>query len=252
MDLTAVSGPVSELLDRSVGAEEYVIRAAADGSDADGLIDLNTIDFDALAARLAGKKRSGAKRLAKQVGDRIESSARKNPTRLDLVEKLRQLIDAYNAGGLNVDEMLRRLRSLSQQLSEDEQRTAREGLSEPELAVFDLLTRPDPLLTEEQRGEVKRIARKLMEHITERLVLDWRKKAETRAAARVLAGDVLDELPDAYDAETWQRKSDAVFNHIFASYYDDGHSVYHDAPGAVAVARHRRRWTCRSSSTSCR
>lgn len=51
----------------------------------------------------------------------------------------------------------------------------------------------------------------------------------------MLAGDVLNELPDAYDAETWQRKSDAVFNHIFASYYDDGHSVYHDAPGAVAV-----------------
>ena len=142
---------------------------------------------------------------------------------------------------MNVDEMLRRLQALSRDLSDDERRTVSEGLSEPELAVFDLLTKPDPVLTEEQRAEVKAVARKLMEHITERLVLDWRKKAETREAARVLVKDVPDELPDAYDPETWQRKTDAVFNHIFASYYDDGHSVYdEDAAdshrGAVAVA----------------
>jgi len=132
------------------------------------------------------------------------------------------------------------LQALSRDLSDDEKRTVIEGLSEPELAVFDLLTKPDPLLTEEQRAEVKAVARKLMEHITERLVLDWRKKAETREAARVLVKDVLDELPDAYDPETWQRKTDAVFNHIFASYYDDGNSVYdEDAAasdrGAVAI-----------------
>jgi type I restriction enzyme R subunit len=238
-DLSSISGPVSELLDRSVGAEEYVIRAAAEGSDTDGLVDLNAIDFDALAARLAGRKRSGVQRIAKQVGDQVEASARRNPARLDLVEKLRQLIDAYNMGSLNLDEMLRRLQSLSQQLSDDEQRTASEGLSEPELAIFDLLTKPDPVLTEEQRVEVKAVARKLMEHITERLVLDWRKKAQTREAARVLVKDILEELPDAYDPETWQRKSDVVFNHIFASYYDDGHSVYDEEAasiGGTAVA----------------
>jgi type I restriction enzyme R subunit len=215
-DITAVSGPVGELLDRSVGAEEYVIRAAAEGSDTDSLIDLNAIDFDAIAARLAGRKRTATQRLIRQLGDQVEASARRNPSRLDLVEKLRKLIDEYNLGSLNVDEVLRRLQSLSQQLSEEEKRIASEGLSEPELAVFDLLTKPDPELTDEQREEVKRIAHKLMEHITDRLVLDWRKKAETREAARVLVKDVLDELPDAYDPKTWERKADAVFNHIFA------------------------------------
>jgi type I restriction enzyme, R subunit len=237
-DLSVVSGAVSELIDRSVGAEEYVIRAAADASDGLALIDLNTIDFDALSARLAGRKRSGAQRLTRQLGDRIEASARRNPTRLNLVERLRELIDAYNAGSMNVDELLRRLQALSQQLSDEEQRTAREGLSEPELAIFDLLTKPDPVLTEEQRAEVKRIARKLMEHITERLVLDWRKKVETREAARSLVRDVLEELPDVYDTDTWERKSDAVFDHIFASYYDDGGSVYEESAdvGSIAVA----------------
>jgi type I restriction enzyme, R subunit len=234
-DLSHVSGPVQDLLDRSVGAEEYVIRAAADGADGETLVDLNTIDFNALAARLAGRKRSSVQRLMGELGTRVNEAARRNPTRLDLVEQLRKLIDEYNADSLNVDEMLRRLQALSLGLSGEEQRTAREGLSEPELAVFDLLTKPDPVLSDEQRDEVKRVARKLMDHIQDRLVLDWRRKAETREAARGLVKDILDELPDAYDPPLWERKADLVFNHIFASYYDNGHSVY-EAPGAPARA----------------
>ena len=227
-DLSHVAGAVTELLDRSVGAEEYVIRAAADGSDPDALIDLNAIDFDALAARLAGRTLSSTRRLIGQLSQQVEAAAQRNPTRLGLVERLHELIESYNAGSFNVDEMLRRLQLLSRELSDDEQRTVKEGLSEPELAVFDLLTKPDPTLSEDERQQVKAIAHKLMAHIQDRLVLDWRKKVETREAARVLVKEVLDELPDAYDPEIWERKTEIVFNHIFASYYDDGASVYDD------------------------
>jgi type I restriction enzyme R subunit len=234
-DLSEVSGAVEELLDRSVGAEEYVIRATADGADAGELIDLNAIDFDGLAARLAGKKRSSVRRITGQISTQVEAAALRNPSRLELVKRLRALIDEYNAGSLNVDEMLRRLQSLSRDLSEEEERAVREGLSEPELAVFDLLTKPDPELTDDERDEVKRIARKLMEHIQDKLVLDWRRKAETREAARVLVKDVLDELPEAYKPEIWERKAEIVFSHIFASFYDDGASVYEE-PVPVAMA----------------
>jgi type I restriction enzyme, R subunit len=188
-----------------------------------------------LAARLAGRKRSGVRTLAGRLEKQVDDAARRNPSRLDLVERLRALIDEYNAGSLNVDEMLRRLQALSQQLSVEEQRTVREGLSEPELAVFDLLTRPDPVLTDDEQAEVRKVARKLMRHIEEKLVLDWRKKAETREAARVLVKDILDELPDAYDPETFDRKCEIVFNHIFASYFDDGRSVYDEGAPTEAV-----------------
>ncbi len=202
------------------------------------LIDLNAIDFDALATRLAGRKRSSARRLIGQLEMSAEAAAQRNPSRRDLVEQLRRLIDDYNAGSFNVDEMLRRLQALSRQLSEEEQRTAREGLAEPELAVFDLLTRPDPVLTDEEREVVKRVARKLMEHIQDRLVLDWRRKAQTREAARSLVKDILEELPEEpYGPEVWERKAGIVFDHIFASYYDDGGSVYETSePGVDVVA----------------
>jgi type I restriction enzyme, R subunit len=87
-DISEVADAVDALLDRSVGAEEYVIRAAAEGVDPDPLIDLGKIDFGALAARFAGRKRSETERLASLLRDRAIGAARKNPTRHELVERI--------------------------------------------------------------------------------------------------------------------------------------------------------------------
>ncbi len=69
-DLTAVADAVDALLDRSVGAEEYVIRAAAEGIEPDPFIDLSQIDFDVLAAKFAGRKRAETDRLAALLKER--------------------------------------------------------------------------------------------------------------------------------------------------------------------------------------
>ncbi len=117
-DIDAVADAVDALLDRSVGAEEYVIRAAAEGSEPDPLIDLSQIDFDALAARFAGRKRAETDRLAAAAaGSGPSAPPLRNPTRYDLVERIEQLIADYNAGSLNIDEYLRRLIELSQTLT---------------------------------------------------------------------------------------------------------------------------------------
>ncbi len=42
----------------------------------------------------------------------------------------------------------------------------------------------------------------------------------------MLVGEVLEDLPEIYDPDLWARKADAVFDHIFASYHDDGTSIY--------------------------
>lgn len=63
-DVEAIADAVDALLDRSIGAEEYVIRAAAEGSEPEPPIDLSQIDFDALAASFAGRKRAETDRLA--------------------------------------------------------------------------------------------------------------------------------------------------------------------------------------------
>jgi type I restriction enzyme, R subunit len=229
-DITTVSDAVDALLDRSVGAEEYVIRAAAEGTQPDPLIDLSKIDFDALAAKFAGRKRAETDKLASLLRERAIAAARKNPTRYDLVERIEELIAQYNEGSVNIDEFLRQLVLFSQDFTIEEQRVVTEDMSEEELAVFDLLTKPEPPLTEAERAGVKAVAKKLLRHIQEKLVLDWRKKVATFDAMRVEIKDVLDaDLPaDPYPQELFEAKVQSVFDHIVSSFGDDGESVYDD------------------------
>lgn len=229
-DLDEITDAVDELLDRSVGAEEYVIRAAAEGSEPDPLIDLSQIDFDALSAAFAGRKRAETDRLAALLRQRTVGAATRNPTRYDLVERIEELITKYNAGSLNIDEYLRRLIELSKSLTDEEQRVVSEGLTEEELAIFDLLTKPEPVLTDAERDVVKASAKRLLAHLHDKLVLDWRRKAATTADVWSSIRSVLDaDLPaDPYPPEVFDAKVQAVFDHIATAYGDDGQSVYDD------------------------
>ena len=225
-DISGVMDSVSELLDRSVAANEYVIPTA----EADPLIDLNQLDFDQLILRFEGRKRTAAKAIEKNIEERLDDAVRQNPTRLDLAERFRRLIDEYNAGTHNLEEFLRRLKAINDELTDEEQRAVREGATEEELAIFDLLTKPEPELTRAQAIEVNSAAKKLLDRIADELVLDWKRKQQTRSAVRVAVLDVLnDELPDVYGPELFNRKVDTVYEHIYASYHNDGTNIY-DTP----------------------
>ena len=222
-DISGVMDSVSELLDRSVAANEYIIPTA----DAEPLIDLNQLDFKRLIGRFEGRKRTAAKAIKENIEDRLNDAERKNPTRRDLAERFRRLIDEYNAGTHNLEEFLRRLKAINDELTEEEQRAVREGITEEELAIFDLLTKPEPDLTRAQAIEVKGAAKKLLDRIADELVLDWKRKQQTRSAVKTTVKDILDaELPDVYERELFDRKVNAVYEHIYASYYDNGESVY--------------------------
>ena len=238
-DLDDVADAVDALLDRSVGAEEYVIRAAAEGIEPDPLIDLSQIDFDALSAQFAGRKRAETDRLASLLRQRAVSAARRNPTRFDLVERIEELIASYNAGSLNIDEYLRRLISLSHDLSAEERRVVVEDMTEEELALFDLLTKPDPILDDAERELVKASAKRLLAHLHDKLVLDWRRRAATTSEVRTTIRDVLDaDLPaDPYPPEVFDAKVQAVFDHILSAYGDDGSTVYGGDHEAATTGR---------------
>jgi type I restriction enzyme R subunit len=227
-DLAAVSDAVDALLDRSVGAEEYVIRAAAEGAKPDPLIDLSLIDFDGLAAKFAGRKRAETDRLAQLLRQQAISAAMRNPTRYELVQRIEQLIADYNAGSVNIDEYLHRLIELSQTLTKEEARSVREGMTEEELAIFDLLTQPDPVLTADERETVKASARQLLRHLHDKLVQDWRRKVAATNDVNSTIRRVLDqELPEVpYTPDIFISKVQIVFDHVLTAYGDNGESAY--------------------------
>jgi len=235
VDVSRVLDRVQELLDESVAANPYLIREPRSPYEADdtltGRIDLNAIDWPAVAERFAaGKKRTEVERLRALVRAKVEELARLNPTRAEWLERFQELIEEYNAGSLNVEAFFQQLLSFTESLNGEELRGLAEGLNDEQLAIYDLLTRPgpDPDLTEAERKDIKRVAEDLLATLKrDKLVLDWRKGQRTRAAVQVEIEKELDGgLPKAYDAALFQQKADAVFAHVFDSYWDDGRSVY--------------------------
>ena len=106
--------------------------------------------------------------------------------------------------------------ALSRALNDEQQRHVREHLTENELTVFDILTRPGPDLTAEEREVVKKVARQLLERVNSALVLDWREKAQARAQVRLTIEDVLDEgLPRSYSPDLYRQKCSVLFEHVF-------------------------------------
>ena len=149
-----------------------------------------------------------------------------NRTRADYLTKFEDLIESYNAGSRNIEELFRELVALSRSLSDEQDRHVRENLTEEELTVFDILTRPGPDLTTEEREEVKKVTKDLLRRLKALLVLDWRQRVGARARVQEQIRQELDELPRAYTFEVYQTKVSAVFEHVFESYQGEGASVY--------------------------
>lgn len=225
VDVTSVMAEVEALLEESIAAEPYVIETSADR------VDLSDIDFEALAQQFSnGRPNTAAQKLRASIERKVTDLLRLNPTRIDYAERLKEMIDRYNAGSANIEEFFKQLRLFAQELTEEEQRAMAESLSEEELALFDLLTKPEPKLTTAQETDVKKVVRGLLDKLKwGMLVLDWRKRQQTRAAVQVTIQDELDRLPDVYDAELYRRKCARVFEHVFEAYQGDGRSIYEEA-----------------------
>jgi type I restriction enzyme R subunit len=217
-DISVVMAKVNELLDESIAADGFNIRADDDGR---AIIDLAKIDFEKLAKRFkqSKKKNVDLEQLKAAIRAQLEKLIRLNKTRADYLTKFEELIESYNSGSRTIQELFEELLSFSRGLTAEEQRHVREQLSEAELTVFDLLTRPGPNLSDEEREEVKKVARLLLKRVKQALVIDWRQKAQARAQVRLAIEDELDDgLPRAYSPELYEQKCSAVFEHIFETF----------------------------------
>lgn len=214
-DISAVMDQVEVLLDASI--EGYRIEEPVDEYAAK-LYDLSQIDFDKLRERFEkGRQRIIIEQLKGAIEEKLASLIQVNSSRMDFLERFQALIDEYNSGSGNLEEIFEKLKNFSHNLTDEEQRYIREELnSEEELAVFDILTRPDMKLTKSEKLLVKRIARELLEILrTEKLVLDWRKKQAARADVQVTIKDFLDQLPPTYSVEIYNAKCSQVYQYIY-------------------------------------
>jgi type I restriction enzyme R subunit len=226
-EIGGVMGRIEQLLDESVAADEYLIPAA----DADALFDLAAVDWDNVQeAFKKGRPRTAAQRLRSLLAAKLAALVRLNPARVDLVERFEKLVADYNAGSVNTEAFFQQLMEFKQTLSDEEARAVREEMTEEQLAVFDLIMRPAPDLTDAEKDQVKRVAEELLTTLKRgKLVLDWRKEQQLRAAVRLTVEETLDRLPEKFTRQVYLQKCDVVYQHIFDAYWDDGHSAYDHA-----------------------
>ncbi len=227
-DIAEILGGVEQLMDISVATKDYAIRDPGASYGTQTLIDLNQIDFEVLQAQFATKhKHIAFEKLRGAVESKLKRMVQLNKNRTDYYERFQRLIDAYNADSENVELYLHELMAFTRDLNQEEQRHISEQLSEEELAMFDLLTRPNKKLSEKEKDEVKKVACSLLETLKrEKLVLDWRKKQQAKADVQVTIGEMLNRLPPSYTGEVYLQLCTEVFQHVYESYFGQGRSVY--------------------------
>ena len=158
---------------------------------------------------------------------------KRNPLRLDYYKRYQEIIADYNKekDRITIEETFAELMKFIDDLDEEDRRAIREGLNEENLALFDLLCKPD--LKPKDRNRIKDVARQLLDHLKgEKLRIDnWREKESTTAEVKTFIHDFLwDEstgLPvGIYSPEEVNEKTELVFDHIFRQYEDAEHNIY--------------------------
>jgi len=221
-DVSQVKKDLEDLLDRSIKAGEFVIKAPK-------LKDLSQIDFEALRKFFddTENKNIAAESLSAELEEKIKEMTRKNKLRKRFLDRLNSLIHEYNSGSRDLDSFFEELVALAKELSKEDARAIKENLMEEELAIFDLLLKEN--LNPNQVEQVKKVAQELLAKLkTEKFVLDWKRKEETRADVKITIRDMLyDNLPEpAYSEQDCEDRTQKVYFHIYDNYVDAKVNVY--------------------------
>jgi type I restriction enzyme R subunit len=143
----------------------------------------------------------------------------RNPARMDYQRKYDDIVADYNRekDRATIEETFRRLIQLVNSLDEEQQRATKEGLSEDELALFDLLQKDD--LNKAARERVKQASKELLASIKARLAeLDrfWEKE-QTKADIEVFILDkIYAGLPSPpFSVEEKEQVAKNVYAHVW-------------------------------------
>lgn len=233
-DLDAVSRKIGELLDASVVVDPSHSSKVSEGPSkpAFSIIqrgkqwDLGRIDFDKLKAEFkqATYRNIAIADLRAFLEKKMEEMLRVNGSRKDFAQRLQAIIDRYNAGGASNESYFDELVKFTKEMRAEDERHVREGLSEDELELFDLLKKEKMTKAEEQA--VKLAAKSLLTRLKQAtpriLVQDWFKDSQSKKQVRSTVEEVLnEELPDTYDRSIFTDKCNQVFE-LMVDYASQG------------------------------
>ena len=216
VDVSQVKKDLEDLLDKSIQAGEYVIPQHKKVKD------LSTLDADALHAFFAGleNKNLQVEAMSAELEQKIAEMVRKNKKRAIFMERLVSLLQEYNSGAHDIDQLFYDLVDLAKDLSDEEQRAVKENLNEEELAIFDLLVKEN--LNPEEVVTIKGATHELLTNLRPLLVPHWRDFEINRAGVKIAISELLfTKLPEpTYTEKECELKGFEVYNFVFEHYQD--------------------------------
>ena len=222
-DITEVMKRLQELVGDSI-----TINPNAKHDDV--YIDLSSLDFDKL--KRVFEKRTANKimyDLQQAVDAQLKRMLDKNPLRLEFYDKYQKIIEEYN-NGKDADAIRKAFEDLVKfinEMNEEEHRSAKEGLDEETLAIYDLLRKDS--LTKDEEAKVKEVAIEMLAKLKAKplKVERYRESTQITAQVRTMIHDNLVWLPqESYLDEEVDTKAIDVYQHIYSNYYGGGASTY--------------------------
>lgn len=193
--------------------------------------DISNIDFDRLKEEFKKnpRKNTTVHDMQEQIEKRLEKMLKQNPTRMDYYERYQKIIEEYNneKDRSTIEKTFEELLKFVKDLSKEEKRAAKEGLTEEYLVVFDLLEKPN--LSSRERETLKKISKELLEKL--KLVIsdidNWREKTQSQSKVKKEIYDYLfTYLPESYEEYEIEEKKEIVYGHFFYNYRDSKNNIY--------------------------
>ncbi len=226
-DVTEIMQKIQAVVDDSI--DNLVAEPSA---NEEKVIDLSGLDFELLEKYFLKTKNKNTlvQSLKEKIEKQLKHMVEQNPLRVDFYQKYQKIIDDYNRGKdeVVIADTFRKLIEFVNKLSLEEADTKREGLTEEQKAIFDILRKPK--LAETDKKKVKEIAIELLEELKrDKLKIEqWADKSTTAAAVFNMVNKTLFEtLPyPTYESEDIDVKTNLVYEHLKHQYFGGGISIY--------------------------
>jgi type I restriction enzyme R subunit len=226
-DVAEIMKKIQDVIDESI--ENLVAEPTHDTGK---IIDLSGLNFELLEKYFlkSENKNSMVQSLKDKIEKQLQHLVEKNPMRVDYYQRFQEIIDDYNLGkdSVTIEETFKRLIEFVNSLTAEEIETKREGLTEEQKAVFDILRKPD--LSEADKKRIKEIAIELLEELkNDKLKVEqWSDKSVTAAAVfNAVSKTLFESLPyPTYLSNDVDLKTNLVYEHLKQQYFGGGISIY--------------------------
>ena len=173
---------IKDLISKSIASQEIVDLAAMYNLDK---IDISIIDdrFQAIVKEKGGENIK-VELLRRIINDELKVRMSKNIKKMtSLRDELEKVLGKYHKNSMDSIAAIKHLLDIAQEFQSDDIRTKQLGLTEDELAFYDLLSANEKLLN--VKGPIQDLVHTVVASVKKNLQLDWTKKEDARAAIRL-------------------------------------------------------------------